>query len=183
MQLHEVMEHQTVSVAKAGIIANMNARTSVLACANPVGSRYNPRMSVIDNIHMPPSLLSRFDLIYLVLDKVNVSTDRKLGRHLIALFHENSPDNTKVCDACFSCNLSLLFGGDQQSLLCTCQGLSQSSMQLHRGHTLLLLRLMLVLICILLHVLVSSCSPNSSHTRALSSQQSKNEMRWVGRPV
>ncbi len=96
MQLHEVMEQQTVSVAKAGIIATLNARTSVLACANPVGSRYNPRISVIDNIQLPPSLMSRFDLIYLVLDKINDSTDRKLARHLIALFYENPPENAQV---------------------------------------------------------------------------------------
>ena len=64
--LHEVMEQQTISVAKAGIIATLNARTSVLACANPIGSRYNPSMSVVDNIQLPPSLMSRFDLIYLV---------------------------------------------------------------------------------------------------------------------
>ncbi|KAL3152230.1 hypothetical protein ABBQ32_001312 [Trebouxia sp. C0010 RCD-2024] len=94
--LHEVMEQQTVSVAKAGIIATLNARTSVLACANPVGSRYNPRISVVENIQLPPSLMSRFDLIYLVLDKINDSTDRKLARHLIALFYENPPDNTEA---------------------------------------------------------------------------------------
>lgn len=56
---NQVMEQQIVSIAKAGIIASLNARTSVLACANPIGSRYNPRVSVIDNIHLPPTLLSR----------------------------------------------------------------------------------------------------------------------------
>ncbi|KAL3683753.1 hypothetical protein R1sor_001775 [Riccia sorocarpa] len=87
--LHEVMEQQTVSVAKSGIIASLNARTSVLACANPSGSRYNPRLSVIDNIHLPPTLLSRFDLIYLVLDKPDEQNDRRLARHLVALHFLN----------------------------------------------------------------------------------------------
>ncbi|KAJ4832152.1 DNA replication licensing factor, mcm4 component [Turnera subulata] len=87
--LHEVMEQQTVSVAKAGIIASLNARTSVLACANPIGSRYNPRLSVIDNIHLPPTLLSRFDLIYLILDKPDEQTDRHLAKHIVALHFEN----------------------------------------------------------------------------------------------
>lgn len=86
--LHEVMEQQTVSVAKAGIIASLNARTSVLACANPVGSRYNPRISVIENIQLPPTLLSRFDLIYLMLDKADEASDRRLARHLVALHYE-----------------------------------------------------------------------------------------------
>ncbi|KAJ3695650.1 hypothetical protein LUZ60_001027 [Juncus effusus] len=89
--LHEVMEQQTVSIAKAGIIASLNARTSVLACANPSESRYNPRLSVIDNIHLPPTLLSRFDLIYLILDKPDEQTDRHLAKHIISL-HFNNPE-------------------------------------------------------------------------------------------
>uniref|UniRef100_A0A8I7B9W3 DNA replication licensing factor MCM4 n=1 Tax=Hordeum vulgare subsp. vulgare TaxID=112509 RepID=A0A8I7B9W3_HORVV len=87
--LHEVMEQQTVSIAKAGIIASLNARTSVLACANPSESRYNPRLSVIDNIHLPPTLLSRFDLIYLILDKADEQTDRRLAKHIVSLHFEN----------------------------------------------------------------------------------------------
>lgn len=92
--LHEVMEQQTVSIAKAGIIASLNARTSVLACANPSGSRYNPRLSVIDNIHLPPTLLSRFDLIYLILDKADEQTDRRLAKHIVAL-HFEDPENSE----------------------------------------------------------------------------------------
>ncbi|KAK4804677.1 hypothetical protein SAY86_004494 [Trapa natans] len=87
--LHEVMEQQTVSIAKAGIIASLNARTSVLACANPSGSRYNPRLSVIDNIYLLPTLLSRFDLIYLILDKPHEETDRRLAKHIISLHFED----------------------------------------------------------------------------------------------
>ena len=67
--LHEAMEQQTVSVAKAGIICTLNARTAIRAAANPVQSKYNPKLSIIENIKLPPTLLSRFDLIYLVLDK------------------------------------------------------------------------------------------------------------------
>ncbi len=85
--LHEAMEQQTVSVTKAGIIATLNARTSILASANPVQSRYNPRLSVVENIKLPPTLLSRFDLIYLVLDKPNRDSDRKLAQHLVSLYY------------------------------------------------------------------------------------------------
>ena len=86
--LHEAMEQQTVSIAKAGIIATLNARTSILASANPVESRYNPSLSVVENIQLPPTLLSRFDLIYLILDAPNVDNDRMLGQHLVGLYYE-----------------------------------------------------------------------------------------------
>ena len=91
--LHEVMEQQTVSVAKAGIITTLNARTSILASANPIGSRYNPDMSVPQNIDLPPTLLSRFDLIYLMLDRVDERTDRRLAKHLLSLYLEDKPDS------------------------------------------------------------------------------------------
>lgn len=87
--LHEAMEQQTVSIAKAGIIATLNARTAVLAAANPVHSRYDTSKSVVDNIDLPPTLLSRFDLIYLVLDAPNADADRRLAQHIVSLFYKN----------------------------------------------------------------------------------------------
>ena len=91
--LHEVMEQQTVSIAKAGIITTLNARTSILASANPIGSKYNPNLPVPQNIDLPPTLLSRFDLVYLVLDRIEESADRKLARHLVGMYLEDTPDN------------------------------------------------------------------------------------------
>ena len=84
----QVMEQQTVSIAKAGIIATLNARTSILASANPVESRYNPRLSIVENLQLPPTLLSRFDLIYLVLDNESPDADRQLATHLVSLFQD-----------------------------------------------------------------------------------------------
>ncbi|PHH83861.1 hypothetical protein CDD83_2906 [Cordyceps sp. RAO-2017] len=89
--LHEVMEQQTVSVAKAGIITTLNARSSILASANPIGSRYNPDLSVPQNIDLPPTLLSRFDLVYLILDRVDEKADKRLARHLLSLYLEDKP--------------------------------------------------------------------------------------------
>ena len=91
--LHEVMEQQTVSIAKAGIITTLNARTSILASANPIGSKYNPNLPVPQNIDLPPTLLSRFDLVYLVLDRIDESADRKLARHLVGMYLEDAPEN------------------------------------------------------------------------------------------
>lgn len=91
--LHEVMEQQTVSIAKAGIITTLNARTSILASANPIGSKYNPNLPVPQNIDLPPTLLSRFDLVYLVLDRIDESADRKLARHLVGMYLEDTPEH------------------------------------------------------------------------------------------
>ncbi|EIN14579.1 MCM-domain-containing protein [Punctularia strigosozonata HHB-11173 SS5] len=90
--LHEVMEQQTVSVAKAGIITTLNARTSILAAANPVGSKYNVDEPITKNIDLPPTLISRFDLLYLVLDQVDEAHDRRLAQHLVSLYLEDRPE-------------------------------------------------------------------------------------------
>lgn len=91
--LHEVMEQQTVSIAKAGIITTLNARSSILASANPIGSKYNINLPVPQNIDLPPTLLSRFDLVYLVLDRIDEQADRRLARHLVGMYLEDVPDN------------------------------------------------------------------------------------------
>jgi DNA replication licensing factor MCM4 len=93
---HHLASPPPPQVAKAGIICTLNARTSILAAANPVQSKYNPafapppyvfdlrprRMSVVDNLNLPPTLLSRFDLIFLMLDVPSAHHDRLLARHV-----------------------------------------------------------------------------------------------------
>jgi DNA replication licensing factor MCM4 len=80
--LHEVMEQQTLSIAKAGIICQLNARTSILAAANPIESQWNNKRTIVENIQLPHTLLSRFDLIFLILDpQVSIWLIR-LGRNL-----------------------------------------------------------------------------------------------------
>uniref|UniRef100_A0A672HH82 DNA replication licensing factor MCM4 n=1 Tax=Salarias fasciatus TaxID=181472 RepID=A0A672HH82_SALFA len=87
--LHEVMEQQTLSIAKAGIICQLNARTAVLAAANPVESQWNPKKTTIENIQLPHTLLSRFDLIFLMLDPQDEAYDRRLAHHLVSLYYQS----------------------------------------------------------------------------------------------
>ena len=81
--IHEAMEQQTISIAKAGIQATLNARTSILAAANPVGGRYNRRTTLRANINMSAPIMSRFDLFFVVLDECNESVDRHLAEHIV----------------------------------------------------------------------------------------------------
>ena len=94
--LHEVMEQQTISVAKAGIITTLNARTSILACANPINSKFDPKLSVPANVNLPPPLMSRFDLLYLILDKPNEQNDRRLAKHLVSLYLTERPTASEL---------------------------------------------------------------------------------------
>jgi len=80
--IHEVMEQQSISIAKAGITTTLNTRTTVLAAANPKFGRYNPYKSPVENIDLPPALLSRFDLIFLPLDTVDMDKDKQLALHV-----------------------------------------------------------------------------------------------------
>lgn len=80
--IHEVMEQQTISIAKAGILTTLNARVSILAAANPIFGRYDLKKTVQQNIELPAALLSRFDLIWLITDAPNSDFDRRLAHHI-----------------------------------------------------------------------------------------------------
>ncbi|KAL1583410.1 hypothetical protein WHR41_07563 [Cladosporium halotolerans] len=83
--IHEAMEQQTISIAKAGIQATLNARTSILAAANPVGGRYNRKTTLRANINMSAPIMSRFDLFFVVLDECNEQIDDHLARHIVGI--------------------------------------------------------------------------------------------------
>ncbi|OAQ70623.1 DNA replication licensing factor mcm7 [Pochonia chlamydosporia 170] len=87
--IHEVMEQQTISISKAGISTTLNARTSILAAANPIYGRYNPRISPVENINLPAALLSRFDVLFLLLDTPSRESDEQLAKH-VAFVHMNN---------------------------------------------------------------------------------------------
>lgn len=81
--LCKVMEQQTVSIAKAGITTTLNTRTTVLAAANPAMGRYDPRRSPTENINLPAALLSRFDLMWLILDKKNAEMVSLISKRIL----------------------------------------------------------------------------------------------------
>ena len=88
--IHEAMEQQTISIAKAGITTVLNSRSSVLAAANPVFGRYDDLKSASENIDLMTTILSRFDLIFLVRDVREEERDRMICEHVMGVHMENS---------------------------------------------------------------------------------------------
>merc|ERR1739848_462134 len=94
--IHEAMEQQTISITKAGVKATLNARTSILAAANPIGGRYDRTKSLKQNIQMTAPIMSRFDLFFILVDDCNEVTDYAIARRIIDLHTraEESVDRT-----------------------------------------------------------------------------------------
>uniref|UniRef100_G1K9E2 DNA replication licensing factor MCM6 n=1 Tax=Anolis carolinensis TaxID=28377 RepID=G1K9E2_ANOCA len=83
--IHEAMEQQTISITKAGVKATLNARTSILAAANPVGGRYDRAKSLKQNINLSAPIMSRFDLFFILVDECNEVTDYAIARRIVDL--------------------------------------------------------------------------------------------------
>ena len=96
--LHEVMEQQSASIAKGGIVATLNARTSILAAANPMFGKYDPHKNLTENVNLPIPLLTRFDLIFVVRDIPGEERDRQIAQHIISQHGASRTDTTSLID-------------------------------------------------------------------------------------
>ena len=96
--LHEVMEQQSASIAKGGIVATLNARTSILAAANPMFGKYDQFKNIHENVNLPIPLLTRFDLIFIVRDIPSQAKDREIAKHIIDLHGQDGTDTKSLID-------------------------------------------------------------------------------------
>jgi replicative DNA helicase Mcm len=97
--LHEVMEQQSASIAKGGIVATLNARTSILAAANPMYGKYDPFKNITENVNLPIPLLTRFDLIFVVRDIPSKEKDARIAKHIINLYTPGGNDTRSLIDS------------------------------------------------------------------------------------
>jgi len=96
--LHEVMEQQSASIAKGGIVATLNARTSILAAANPMFGKYDIFKNIYENVNLPIPLLTRFDLVFIVRDIPSQEKDRNIAQHIISQHASSGTDTTSLID-------------------------------------------------------------------------------------
>ena len=89
--IHEAMEQQTISITKAGIQATLNARTSILAAANPLYGRYDRSKTLKANVQISAPIMSRFDLFFVVLDECDETADFNIAQHIIRV-HQNKAE-------------------------------------------------------------------------------------------
>jgi DNA replication licensing factor MCM6 len=93
--IHEAMEQQTISISKAGIQATLNARSSILAAANPIGGRYDQSRTLMQNLNISAPIISRFDLVHVILDEPDAIVDLKLAEHILKM-HRYQTDSTFI---------------------------------------------------------------------------------------
>ena len=136
--LLEAMEQQQISVAKAGVVCTLPARTAIIAAANPVGGHYNRAKTVAENLKMGSAILSRFDLVFILIDKPDEEQDERLTEHVMALHSKHLGNHV----AKFQTR-----GGSAQTLAGT-QGIGQLAERLAPSPGLLML-IFLVIVLIL----------------------------------
>ena len=134
--LLEAMEQQQISVAKAGVVCTLPARTAIIAAANPVGGHYNRAKTVAENLKMGSAILSRFDLVFILIDKPDEEQDERLTEHVMALHSKHLGNQV----AKFQTR-----GGSAQTLAGT-QGIGQLAERLAPSPGLLMLFLLVIVL-------------------------------------
>jgi DNA replication licensing factor MCM3 len=132
--IHEVMEQQTVTIAKAGIHTSLNARCSVLAAANPVYGQYDPHKDPHKNIALPDSLLSRFDLLFVVTDDIEDTHDRTISEHVLRMHRYRQPGTEEGAPVREQLNQTLGVGiEDRQDTNAPTEVFEKFNVMLHGG--------------------------------------------------
>lgn len=98
--IHEAMEQQSISISKAGIVASLQARCSVIAAANPIGGRYDPSMTFSENVNLSEPIMSRFDILCVVRDEADPMQDERLAKFVVSSHVRHHPSKTSDAIGC-----------------------------------------------------------------------------------